>query len=349
MASFDDNALSAEVFDKTPSAFIVLDNRGFVRKANTAAHHLLNEENLIGRRWVEVIEAVFRPKPTDGHEISTRDGRLLQVSTLALSHGQLVQMTDLTYTRKMQDKLSHMERLSSLGKMAASLAHQIRTPLSAAMLYGANLANQKLSEESRAGFQKKLMSRLQDLEAQVSDILMFARSGEQTVTHTDAVEILEQTAQTAAIAAQKAHAELIVELPQGPMPILANTCAIGGAVSNLVNNAIESGASLVKLSLKKAAGKAVIAVANDGPVIEPAVRQKIFEPFFTSKSRGTGLGLAVVSAVAKVHQGTIELKSDEEFATIFELTLPLIINTPKKKKMEVRRKAAPSFCKEKAA
>ena len=69
-------------------------------------------------------------------------------------------MTDQTATRELTDKLNHMERLSSLGKMAASLSHQIRTPLSAAILYAANLGNTKLPLANRTIFQKKLMSRL---------------------------------------------------------------------------------------------------------------------------------------------------------------------------------------------
>ena len=323
MAAFDDNTLLAEVFEKTPSAFIVLDNRGIVRKANDAAHLLLNEKSLIGRRWVEVIEAVFRPKRDDGHEISTRDGRRLSVSTLALSCGQLVQMSDLTSTRQMQDKLSHMERLSSLGKMAASLAHQIRTPLSAAMLYAANLGNPRLPQSSRVAFQKKLMSRLEALEAQVSDILMFARSGEQTVSLVDAVDIIEQVSQNAASIVEKTGAKLECEIGPKPMPLLANESALSGAITNLVTNAVEAGASLVKISLKSLEDKIFIAVANNGPAIDPSLKQKIFEPFFTSKSHGTGLGLAVVNAVAKVHQGTVTLSSDESFNTIFTLELPL--------------------------
>jgi len=110
---------------------------------------MLNVEALEGRKWYQVIDEVFRPQKDDGQEISTVDGKRLQVSTKPLSLGQLVQMTDQTETRKLTDKLNHMERLSSLGKMAASLAHQIRTPLSAAILYAANLGNQKLPLASR--------------------------------------------------------------------------------------------------------------------------------------------------------------------------------------------------------
>ena len=177
-----DISLLQEVFAKIPSAIVVIDDHGLIKKANASALQLLGEPVLEGRRWIEVITKVFRPRNDDGHEISTRDGRRLQVATLPLSQGQLVQMTDLTETRLLQDKLSHMERLSSLGRMAASLAHQIRTPLSAAMLYASNLGNAHLSPEGHKRFQEKLVNRLQALEAQVSDILMFARSNEQTVS-----------------------------------------------------------------------------------------------------------------------------------------------------------------------
>lgn len=169
-ASVNELELYKEIFEKEPSAIIVLDERGVVKKANDSALKMLNVEALEGRKWYQVIDEVFRPQKDDGQEISTVDGKRLQVSTKPLSHGQLVQMTDQTETRKLTDKLNHMERLSSLGKMAASLAHQIRTPLSAAILYAANLGNQKLPLASRNVFQKKLMSRLEALEAQVSDI-----------------------------------------------------------------------------------------------------------------------------------------------------------------------------------
>ncbi len=74
-----------------------------------------------------------------------------------------------------------MQRLSALGKMVASLAHQVRTPLSAAMLYAANLSSEKLNPTARSNFHEKLMSRLQDLESQVNDMLLFARSGDQKI------------------------------------------------------------------------------------------------------------------------------------------------------------------------
>lgn len=325
-----DALLLAEVFDKVPSAIIVLDEQGYIKRANQSASKLLGIDSLENERWVELVSKVFRPRQDDGHEISTIDGRRLQVSSLDLQKGQLIQMNDLTQTRALQDKIAHMERLSSLGKMAASLAHQIRTPLSAAMLYAANLGNANLQPMARKRFQEKLMGRLEALEAQVSDILMFARSNEQTVTEIDASQLVDQTASNVSAVLAKGDAELETIADTGEMPILGNATALTGALSNLVANAVEAGANKIILKLTKDEEQNTItfSVANNGPAIPEELKQKIFEPFFTSKSSGTGLGLAVVSAVTKVHQGTLRLESWEpEYLTVFSITIPLYVGS----------------------
>ena len=320
----DDYGLMREVFSALPSAVVVIDEGGIIRRANHSAGELLDCPELEGKRWLEVLATAFSPRNDDGREISTRTGRRLQVTTLPLRAGQLIHMTDLTETRLLQDKLAHMERLSSLGRMAASLAHQIRTPLSAAILYAANLGNSNLMPSARKRFQEKLMGRLEALEAQVSDILMFARSNEQTVSELDAVSLLTATVSNVTAVVTKAQVLLETEAPSGPLPILGNASALTGALSNLIANAVEAGATHIKVRLSCADGKVSLAVANNGPAIPADLRTKIFEPFFTSKSSGTGLGLAVVTAVTKVHQGTLTLGSWEPpFDTVFTLTIPL--------------------------
>ena len=320
----DDYGLMREVFSALPSAVVVIDEGGIIRRANHSAGELLDYPDLEGKRWLEVLATAFSPRNDDGREISTRTGRRLQVTTLPLRAGQLIHMTDLTETRLLQDKLAHMERLSSLGRMAASLAHQIRTPLSAAILYAANLGNSNLMPSARKRFQEKLMGRLEALEAQVSDILMFARSNEQTVSELDAVSLLTATVSNVTAVVNKAQVLLETEVPSGPLPILGNASALTGALSNLIANAVEAGATHIKVRLSCADGKVSLAVANNGPAIPADLRTKIFEPFFTSKSSGTGLGLAVVTAVTKVHQGTLTLGSwDPPFDTVFTITIPL--------------------------
>lgn len=332
----DEFELLSEVFDKVPSAIVILDAHGIVSKANLSAHSMLGEKTLVGRKWYEVINAVFRPRNDDGQEISTRDGKRLQVLTKPLSNGQLVQMNDLTATRELSDKLRHMERLSSLGRMAASLAHQIRTPLSAAILYAANLASPKLPAQSRALFQKKLMSRLQALEAQVSDILMYARSDSQTVSKLEAVDLVNDAAQSVQSVLTRSGAELETELGDKPMPILGNVTALSGAISNLVANAVEAGAKKVRIVLRREGQEIALHVANDGPAISDELKKKIFEPFYTTKSNGTGLGLAVVAAVTKVHHGRLTLGAWEGYPVVFSIYIPEYLgqNEPSPREVE---------------
>nr|BFE90467.1 hypothetical protein GCM10020185_10030 [Pseudomonas brassicacearum subsp. brassicacearum] len=164
------------LLDLLPGGVIVIDAHGRVREANPAACELLGLP-LEGELWRHVIARCFAPREDDGHEVSLKDGRRLSISTRSLDAepGQLVLLNDLTETRHLQDQLARHERLSSLGRMVASLAHQIRTPLSAALLYASHLTEQQLPMETQQRFAGRLKERLHELEHQVRDMLVFAR------------------------------------------------------------------------------------------------------------------------------------------------------------------------------
>src|SRR5690606_27203798 len=164
------------LLDLLPGGVIVIDGQGVVREANPVALELLGEP-LEGLLWREVISRSFAPRKDDGHEISLKDGRRVSIATRSLNGepGQLILLNDLTETRRLQDQLARHERLSSLGRMVASLAHQIRTPLSAALLYASHLAEQVLPTEQQQRFAGRLKERLHELEHQVRDMLVFAR------------------------------------------------------------------------------------------------------------------------------------------------------------------------------
>lgn len=222
------------IFTALPTGVLLLDGEGRITRANPAALTLLGEP-LEGQAWRQIIARCFQPREDDGHEISLRDGRRVQLSTQPLPDqpGQLVFITDLTETRQLQDRVNHMKRLSALGNMAASLAHQIRTPLSAAMLYAANLANRTLKPESRTQFQQKLMARLQDLEKQINDILLFARNGDNQVVAPVSVQGLLAEVQAGAEAfCQQQGCALHMEAPEPDLCLLANSSALAGAINN---------------------------------------------------------------------------------------------------------------------
>ena len=325
----------ASVFDLLPSGVILLDNNGRVTQANPVAIELLGDP-LLGEFWFNIIRRAFAPQADDGHEVSLVNGRKIQLSISPLEgfSGQLISLTDLTQTRELQDKMAQMKRLSALGNMVASLAHQIRTPLSAAMLYAANLGSSSLPETSRVSFQKKLMSRLQDLETQVTDMLLFARSGEkQVVADVSIQSLLQEVKQGCDAMMERANASLSIALPDPDLYLLANKNALASAIGNLINNALQACGVGAKIHLRASCNEQAqveISVLDNGPGIPASMLPEIVQPFYTTKPQGTGLGLAVVQSVAKAHQGEMKVTSVVGQGSCFTLCLPLhaVANVP---------------------
>lgn len=320
----------SHLVDTMPAGVIVLDGKGMIAKANQIAIDMLGEP-LEGEKWFSVIQRSFRPQQDDGHEVSLKDGRLikLDITALAPEPGQLILMTDLSETRRLQKRVAHMQRLSALGKMVASLAHQVRTPLSAAMLYAANLGSKRLPEASRDNFQTKLMSRLKDLENQVNDMLLFAKSGDQHVVEQVSMQQLLSEVKTGADAMITLNnSELDVSLPEPDIAILGNKTALASAIQNLIHNSIQiigSGAQVQVSAMRdlQTPDFVRISVSDNGPGVDLQQVDKLFEPFFTTSSQGTGLGLAVVSSVANAHQGRIEVTNNVHGGACFNLLLPI--------------------------
>ncbi|QHF04214.1 PAS domain-containing protein [Pseudomonas asturiensis] len=313
------------LLDLLPGGVIVIDGMGVVREANPAAIDLLGQP-LIGMLWRHVISRCFAPRDDDGHEVSLKDGRRLSIATRSLDAepGQLVLLNDLTETRRLQEQLARHERLSSLGRMVASLAHQIRTPLSAAMIYASHLAEQELPVETQQRFAGRLKERLHELEHQVRDMLVFAR-GELPLTDRLSAGQLFQVLQSAAVThVQGVSVRWQCEDIDGEL--LCNRDTLVGALLNLVENAVQASAGRTRLKVHAySRGNTLrLCFSDNGDGMDQAALSRIGEPFFTTKTTGTGLGLAVVTAVTRAHQGGVHYRSRIGRGTCAIVSLPLI-------------------------
>src|SRR5471032_2471865 len=313
------------LLDLLPGGVIVIDAQGMVREANPAACELLGLP-LEGELWRHVIARCFAPREDDGHEISLKDGRRLSIATRSLDAepGQLVLLNDLTETRHLQDQLARHERLSSLGRMVASLAHQIRTPLSAALIYASHLTEQQLPMETQQRFAGRLKDRLHELEHQVRDMLVFAR-GELPLTDRVTPAALMQSLQAAA-ATHIQEASVRWQCDSHLGELLCNRDTLVGALLNLLENAVQAsaGRSRLKIHAYGRGDSLRLCISDNGSGIDAAALARIGEPFFTTKTTGTGLGLAVVTAVTRAHQGVVQFRSRPGRGTCAIVTLPLI-------------------------
>jgi len=318
------------VIDVMPTGMIMLDGNGIVVKMNKTAQQLLDEP-ILGQPWFGVIKRSFKPRADDWHEVSLNDGRRvkLEITALGGQPGQLIMITDLTETRLLQDKLGQLQRLSSLGRMVSKLAHQIRTPLSAAMLYGANLRNKKLTDDARVNFQDKLMLRLHDLEQQVNDMLLFAKSGNKAVVEPIQInQLIEQAKQAIEPQVGQAGAKVNLYFCQQGCEILGNVSALSGAIQNLIHNSLSviKADAVIDISAYCQGEYTYISVRDNGPGISAELADKIFEPFYTSRSQGTGLGLAVVKSVTNAHQGEVSLLSKPGEGAHFCIKIPRLVS-----------------------
>lgn len=313
------------LLDLLPGGVIVIDGQGVVREANPVARNLLGQP-LVGMLWRQVIARSFAPRDDDGHEVSLKDGRRLSIATRSLhgEPGQLVLLNDLTETRRLQAQLSRHERLSALGRMVASLAHQIRTPLSAAMLYASHLNEQALPVEQQQRFAGRLKERLHELEHQVRDMLVFARGDLPLPDRLPPQALFEALRDAAQTHLQGMRVRWQCDSREGE--VLCNRDTLVGSLLNLVENAIQAAGheARLKIHLYRRGNLLRLCVSDDGPGIDRVTLERLGEPFFTTKSTGTGLGLAVVKAVARAHQGELQLHSRVARGTCAILTLPLI-------------------------
>ncbi|MGM0481713.1 MAG: sensor histidine kinase [Pseudomonadota bacterium] len=315
------------LIDVMPNAVILVDNQGVVEHCNDNAKHLLDSA-LIGKLWRHCVAENFSPQADDWHEISLRSGHRVKVDISALQgqDGQLVVLTDLTETRRLQEKISHLQRLSSMGRMVASLAHQIRTPLSAAILYAHNLTTDDLPLAKQKRFSEKLLSRLHSLEQQVNDMLLFAKSGDKQVLQVlPAGELIDSVLASVKPYAENKHIDIKLHLDSCQIDINANKVGVSGAIQNLVTNAIDASQPGQQIILKTAhnGGDWLCSVIDNGAGIPAEIEQQLLTPFVTSKANGTGLGLAVVNTVVKSHQGSLQWVSEPDKGTEFTVSFPI--------------------------
>lgn len=323
-----------------PAGVAVLDANGIVVQANPAAEATLGVA-LAGQTWEAVEHAHLSASDTPGEFMADaanapNAGRRLAVTVTALDSagGRIVLLHDITEAHRLKAQAERHERLAAMGEMAAQLAHQLRTPLAAALLYTANLENPELAVTTRVSIAQKAVARLKHLERLIQDMLLFARGevlGRETIV---VVELMQELRQTIEPLARAREVGFRVEELAGSMLMQGNRKAITGALTNLLENALqaaghgsfqEDGGSdgEVVLSVRRAGEALAFMIRDNGPGMTPSVVTRLFEPFFTTRAEGTGLGLAIARGVARAHGGNIEVSSTLGVGTEFTVTLPL--------------------------
>ena len=324
-------ALSERLFlllNALPAGVVVLDSTATVSEANPVALQMFGAE-ILASNWSAVAQS--RLKATDApDEWQLEEQRLaIAESPLDSAGGRLLLIHDITAAHELKANLERNQRLAAMGEMAASLAHQLRTPLATALLYSANLAQRDLSDAARTRFAGKAAEQLKRLERLIQDVLLFAR-GESIGR--DAIQVdslIADAAQTMEPLCREKGVGFSVVAAPGDSIIMGSRKALGGALLNLLENALQAceGRKEMTAEVRLAAeivGQHVrISVSDTGGGIALEAQERIFEPFFTTRGQGTGLGLAIALGVVRAHGGRIDVSSTPGKGAEFVILLPV--------------------------
>jgi two-component system sensor histidine kinase FlrB len=310
----------SELLETLPGAILVMDSAGVIRQQNSQANALLNQP-LIGCSWAGIVKREVRDGGSEDGNIQLRDGRWLSLSRQPLKSesGEVLLLADVTESRRMSELRQRNERLTAIGEMTAKFAHQVRTPLASAMLYAGQLDR---STPAGARVADKISAGLHELKRMVNDMLGFAAGARLSQRRISVVELFDDVKRS--INGQLGEGtELRVSVTDSDLSVAANGDALKGALLNLVSNADQAGNGQANILLHgHCFGETVhLCVTDDGPGIPDDIRAQLFEPFFTTRPQGTGLGLAVVKAVAAAHGGDVAMTTSE-LGTCFTIHLP---------------------------
>lgn len=308
-----------------PGGVLLLDGDDVVCECNAAARELLGEP-LAGESWAAVCERAMQRASVFGGDVPLASGRHVSVSQRLLGDepGRIVLVTDVTEAHLVRELMDRSQRLSALGEMAARLAHQLRTPLAAALLYASRLEAAGLDDAVRGELAGRTVGRLRHLEQLIGDMLAYARGSGTGMAELSLSVVLEDVAQTLA-GRLRQGGRLTIRTRAPGLAVRGNRDALVGAVANLVVNGLDAAGARAEVVVEASAprpGRARLTVSDNGPGVPPAVAGRVFEPFFTTRPSGTGLGLAVVRSVVAAHGGTVELAPGTSGAT-FVIDLPV--------------------------
>jgi signal transduction histidine kinase len=242
--------------------------------------------------------------------------------------GRLVILDDITEREELERKLVQADKLSSIGLLAAGVAHEVNTPLAVISTYAQMLAKQVAGDEQKSKLLDKIARQTFRASEIVNSLLNFSRTSTTAFEDIDLNKVLRETLTLLEHQLQKASVQVETELAEGLPPIRGNSGKLQQVFLNLFLNARDAMDSGGTLRVATSIGQhgVSVTVSDNGPGIPRENLARIFDPFFTTKAarKGTGLGLSVSYGIVEEHGGVIEVESKPGEGTIFRLEFPLV-------------------------
>jgi len=324
------------ILQSVPSGVVTVNNSMKIQSINNAAQRILavDEKDIIGRNFTEVFnenlsllisnnETMLRGE----YPYVTRDNRHIWIgatssklkNTAGETIGTIFVFVDLTDIKALRAQVELKERLSQLGEMSAGISHEFRNSMSVISGY-ANLLNKKFAPSNNTAVDAILLE-VKNMDVIISELLAFAKP---TILNTASVDLNDLVNKTVLTVIGNNDKIKVLINAGGNVYVKADEVLLKQALANLFMNAAESmpeGGSF-EVTTGSVNDKVILSVKDTGHGIPDEIKSKIFLPFYTTKEKGIGLGLALVQKIIVSHGGIIDVESREGEGSIFRITLP---------------------------
>lgn len=293
------------------------------------AHEIFSRHTQLGRT---VLNAFAAHQPIHMVEVAGDNGIDMQVSLDFIEQdgqelGALLNMRDAGSMRKIEDEIEVSRRLANIGKLTSGVAHEVKNPINSIVVHLEILRN-KLNQPD-ADTQRHMDvigSEIQRLDRVVQTLVDFTRPVELKLADIDLRSLVEQVVFMAKPDCERHGVRLLTEIGDEPLSARVDADLIKQSLLNIVINgvqAMENGGTL-SIRANRRDEDAQLEIQDTGPGIPPAIRDKIFNLYFTTKKSGSGIGLAMTYRIMQLHNGSVHFDTRSGEGTIFYLTLPLV-------------------------
>jgi PAS domain S-box-containing protein len=291
---------------------------------------IFSDNSTLGR---VVLDAFHLHQPLNAEELQLENGRRIELSLDFIEErgeriGALLTVRDAESAQKLEDEIELSRRLAAIGRLTSGVAHEVKNPINAIVLH-LEVLREKLPalEPDSKRHMDVIGSEIRRLDRVVQTLVDFSRPVELRLYETDLRRTLEDVALLAIPQATQLNIKIERQIAAEPLMVRIDADLIKQAVLNVVLNGIqamgEKGGTLTLAAYRD--GNAVnIEIRDQGPGIPPALREKIFNLYFTTKKGGSGIGLAMTYRVMQLHNGSVEFESEQGAGTTFHLRFPAI-------------------------
>ncbi len=329
--------------DAVPTALCTVAADGCIRNANRALAGLIAQpqSGVVGQRWTEAFPQTWLPtlQPMlaadyHGGSRTVADGsRRLNVRVVAVDEAtdsdRVFVIEDYTEQHRLQEQLVQSEKMSAMGQLIAGVAHDLNNPLASVVGFADYMMeNTSLDEQYREPL-RVIQQEAERAANIVKHLLTFARKTEGPWRPTAIPNLLEATSELMRNDLASRNIELIVDIEPGLPKLDIEPTRIQQVIVNLITNAAQAiegtgKAGRILIRTRRWTDGIAIDVSDNGPGIPQTERDKIFDPFYTTKPEGTGtgLGLSISQGIVKDHGGRISLVGSGDHGTMFRVELP---------------------------